>query len=240
MSWDILFSLVTLTILEIVLGVDNLVFISILSSRLPLEKQKIARRLGLILALITRLILLAFALQIMGLVKPLFTIYNFSFSARDIFLLGGGIFLLVKATQEIHTELEFKTPKEKSQKKYANFYMVIFQIGLFDIIFSLDSILTAIGLTQNFKIMAIAIFIAILTMIFASEPLSRFINNHPSIKMLALSFLLLIGTALIADGFHFDIPRGYIYFSVSFSIFVETLNLILAKKRTLINDKKHQ
>lgn len=228
---DIIFSLFTLTLLEIILGIDNLVFIAILSSRLPAHQQKLARRLGLTLALVTRLILLAFAIKIVGLVKPLFTLFSISVSARDLFFLFGGIFLLVKGTQEIHHEIE-GAQKKSNLKTKANFFTTIFQIGLFDVIFSLDSILTAVGLTRQFWIMATAIAIAIATMMLASEPLSQFIHKYPTVKMLALSFLLLIGTALIADAFHFDIPRGYIYFSVCFSLFVESLNIILARKKS--------
>lgn len=229
-GFDVLISLFTLTVLEIILGVDNLVFISILSGRLPAHQQKMARRLGLILALITRLILLAIAVWLVGLTKPLFQIFNMQFSVRDLFLLGGGIFLLFKATQEIHAELEYAT-NESSTKKFSNLITVIIQIGLFDIIFSFDSVLTAIGLTQVFWVMAIAIFIAIVIMIIASEMVSSFINKHPTLKMLALSFLLLIGMMLVADGMHYHIPRGYVYFAVCFSLMVEVLNITLRQRR---------
>lgn len=229
---NILFSLATLTILEIILGVDNLVFISITSSRLPQHQQKRARRVGLAMAWITRLLLLASAVWIASLKKPLLTLFEFSFSARDLFLLGGGLFLLVKATQEIHYELEQKEAVE-STKKFATFKTVVIQIAILDIIFSLDSVITAIGLTNQFWIMATAISIAILCMIFASEPLSAFVTQHPTVKMLALSFLILIGMVLVADGLHFHIPRGYIYFSICFSIFVEFLNSIYRRKRLL-------
>lgn len=234
MEWsvisDILISLVTLTFLEIVLGVDNLVFISIISSRLPAHQQKLARRVGLLLALISRLLLLASVLWIIGLTKPLFTVFGSPFSGRDIFLILGGLFLLYKSTFEIHTEFEGEN-EPKIRKKTAVFGLVVLQIALLDIVFSLDSIFTAVGLTQQFWIMATAIIIAIMTMIFSSEPLSRFVMKHPTIKMLALSFLLLIGTILIADGFGFHVPRGYIYFALSFSVLVETLNLFAARKR---------
>ena len=208
---EIIISLLTLTILEIVLGVDNLVFIAILSSRLKPAQQKSARRWGLTMAWVTRLILLAMAVWLVGLTRPLFAVFAHHFSGRDLFLLAGGLFLLVKGTSEIHAEIETATEKSV-RRQFAKFAIIIFQIALFDIIFSLDSILTAIGLTHNFWIMAAAISIAIILMIIASEPLSQFIEKHPTVKMLALSFLLLIGMVLLADGFGFHIPRGYIYF----------------------------
>lgn len=228
---DIAFSLLTLIVLEAILGIDNLVFISILSSRLPEYRQKSARRVGLILAWVIRLLLLASVIWIVGLTKPIMSVFEFALSWRDIFLISGGLFLLVKATLEIHTEME--TARKKSrQSHYAKFFAVITQIAIFDIVFSLDSILTAIGLTHHFWVMAVAITVAILIMLSASEPLTRFINRHSTIKILALSFLLLIGTVLIADGFHFDIPRGYLYFAVCFSLFVEALNNMIAKRKS--------
>lgn len=235
LSWDTVISLITLTFLEIVLGVDNLVFISIVSSRLPKKKQKFARRFGLLLALFSRLALLASALWIIGLTKPLFTVMKFAFSGRDLFLIAGGLFLLYKSTFEIHTEIGGHDEIKKLKKAYASFTMVVIQIAVLDIIFSLDSIFTAIGMTQTYWIMALAIIIAIVLMIVASEPLSRIVMKMPTIKMLALSFLLLIGTILIADGFHFHVPRGYVYFALSFSVLVEALNLLVARRRK----KKH-
>ncbi len=229
-----LISLLTLTFLEIILGVDNLIFISIASSRLPQHKQKLARRIGLLLALGTRLLLLASIIWIIGLTKPWFSVLGYHFSGRDIFLIAGGVFLLYKATKEIHAEFEsHDTPIHL--RKFASFFAIVTQIAVFDIIFSLDSVLTAIGMTQNFTIMAIAITIAIIVMMIGSEPLSRFVNNHPTIRMLALSFLLMIGMVLIADGFSFHVPRGYIYFAVSFSVFVEILNSALVKKKSRSN-----
>jgi predicted tellurium resistance membrane protein TerC len=227
---DILFSLVTLIILEAVLGIDNLVFISILSSRLPAHRQKSARRIGLVLAWVIRLLLLGCVFWVIGLTKPIIHIAEFSLSWHDIFLIIGGLFLLAKGTREIHNEMELAA-KHGSMVQSANYFSVIAQIAVFDIVFSLDSILTAVGLTKRYWIMAVAITVAILMMILASEPLTRFINRHPTIKMLALSFLLLIGMVLIADGLHFDIPRGYLYFAVCFSLFVEFLNNLAAQKR---------
>ncbi len=227
---EIIVSLLTLTLLEAILGIDNIVFISILSSRLPESQQKKARRIGLLLAWVIRLILLGAVVWIIKLTYPLFTVFKITFSWHDLFLLGGGLFLLFKGTREIHTEIESST-HSSVVKKHSNFYFVIIQIGLFDIIFSLDSILTAIGLTQRYWVMATAISIAIILMLLASEPLTRFIQKHPTIKMLALSFLLLIGVVLIADGLHFTIPRGYIYFAVCFSLLVEVLNQLIVRKK---------
>lgn len=228
---DILLSFVTLTILEIVLGIDNLVFLAIISQRLPKAQQRRARQIGLSLAWILRLILLASAIWLSQLTKPLFHLFSMAVSGRDLFMLIGGLFLLAKATQEIHTELEPEEETPNFNTKARQFGWIVTQIALLDIVFSLDSVLTAIGLTQRFWVMALAISIAILAMIFASEPLSRFVEKHPSVKMLALSFLILIGMALIADAFAFHIPRGYIYFAMGFSLMVEVLNLIRHKRR---------
>lgn len=234
MTWSyvaqIIISLLTLTLLEVVLGIDNLVFIAVASSRLPKEKQKIARRLGLAFALITRLILLASVVIIIKLTKPLFSLYGHPFSVRDILLILGGLFLLYKGTQEIHAEME-TSYKEGPRHLYSSVIAVATQIGILDIIFSLDSVFTAIGMTTVYWVMATAICFAILAMIFLSEPLSRIIQQRPSIKMLALSFLLLIGTVLIADGFSFHIPREYIYVAICYSIFVEVINSMTSKKR---------
>ena len=229
---DILFSFATLTILELVLGIDNLVFLAIISQKLPKHQQKRARQIGLTLAWVTRLILLSSALWMTQLTEPLFHVFSQSFSGRDIFLLAGGLFLLAKATQEIHYEIDEREQQNNLQIKKATFGWVITQIAILDIIFSLDSVLTAIGLTHRFWLMALSITIAILAMIFASEPLSHFVERHPSVKMLALSFLMLIGMVLVADAFRFHIPRGYIYFAMGFSLSVEFLNLLRNKKRT--------
>jgi len=228
-------SLLTLTILEIVLGVDNLVFISIVSNDVPKKQQKIARRTGLIGALFMRLLLLAGIFWVITLTKPLFSIFAQPFSIRDLILIGGGVFLLFKSTTEIHGTIE-GTDQIKAKRKRKPMYVAILQIMIFDIIFSLDSVMTAVGLTEYYWVMAVAITIAIITMLFLSEPLHRFIQAHPTIKMLALSFLLLIGAVLIADGFQFHIPREYIYFSISFSILVEVLNNLARKGRK--KDKK--
>lgn len=227
---DIILSLVALIVLEIILGIDNLVFLSILADKLPKAQQARARRVGLTFAWMTRLLLLAFAIWLVHLQEPLFTIFDFSISIRDLFLLAGGGFLIAKATQEIHIEMSFREQGIPKSRPKISFNSVILQIAIMDIIFSLDSVLTAIGLTDVFWVMAVAISVAILIMIFASEGVSKFINNHPTIKMLALSFLILIGMVLIADGLSFHVPRGYIYFAMGFSLGVEFLNLLRRKK----------
>ena len=226
---DIGMSLLTLTILEIVLGIDNLVFVAICSSRLPPHQQKRARRIGLALAWITRLILLGFAVALSQLTAPLFSINDFAVSGHDLFLGIGGLFLLTKAVQEIHHEIE-PPPPETDQKPYSTFFAVVSQIAILDVVFSLDSVLTAIGLTDHFIVMAIAITIAIVVMILSSEWITAFINNHPTFKMLALSFLTLIGAVLIADACHFHVPKPYVYFSICFALMVEVLNLWRRKK----------
>lgn len=224
---EIIGSLLALIILEIVLGVDNLVFLSILTEKLPSEQRKSARRWGLAFAWITRLMLLASAVWLAQMNYPLISFHTLSFSIRDLFLLFGGAFLIMKATQEIHHEVgESSEDKQIDNKKIISFKSVVTQVALMDIIFSLDSVLTAVGLTTRFWIMAVAITIAILVMIYASEPVSHFIDKYPTIKMLALSFLILIGMVLVADGFSFHIPRGYIYFSMGFSLSVEMLNIL--------------
>ena len=228
---DILSSLLALIILEIILGIDNLVFLSILTEKLPREKRKRARRLGLSFAWMSRLALLAFAIFLIKLTKPLFSIDGLSFSLRDIFLFAGGAFLIAKATQEIHGEVGNENDNYDVKDIYKpTFTAVVAQVALMDIVFSLDSVLTAVGLTNRYWVIAVAISCAILVMIYASEIVSNFIEKHPSLKMLALSFLILIGTVLIADSFSFHIPRGYIYFAMGFSLSVESLNLIKRSK----------
>lgn len=225
---DIIASLIVLIILEIVLGIDNLVVLSILSEKLPVEQRKKARRWGLTFSWVTRLMLLALAVHMIKLTKPLFVIEQISFSWRDLFLMLGGTFLIWKATDEIHQDVvEESSLHNKSVRSFkATFGMVIAQIAIMDIIFSLDSVLTAVGLTSRFWVMATAITCAILIMIFASEIVSAFIQKYPTLKMLALSYLILIGMILVADGFSFHIPRGYVYFAMGFSLAVEFLNLL--------------
>jgi predicted tellurium resistance membrane protein TerC len=232
---DILLSFATLTILEIVLGIDNLVFLAIVTQRLPKHLQARARKLGLSLAWMTRLILLFSALWLIKHNKPLFSVFSMEFSLRDLCLIAGGIFLLFKSTQEIHVEMEPLNETANILPKYSSFFAVVVQIALLDIVFSLDSVLTAIGLTQRFWLMAAAITIAIISMICASEALSNFVEKNPTIKMLALSFLILIGMVLVADGFGSHIPRGYIYFAMGFSLFVEMLNIVRKKRKKIVD-----
>ncbi len=223
-------SFVALALMEIVLGIDNLVFLSIASSRLPLRQQVIAQRIGLALAFIMRVVFLSALVWITHLTTPLFEIWEFEVSWRDIVLLAGGLFLLAKGTWEIHAMVEGnEDPGVKPGR--SQFALVIVQIVVLDLVFSIDSIITAIGLTDVIPVMVAAIGLAIAVMMFAAAPVSRFINEHPTTKMLALSFLLLIGTLLIADGLHFHVPRGYVYFAICFSIGVEVLNLLAARRR---------
>lgn len=217
-------ALLTLTVLEIVLGIDNIVFISILSDRLPKEQQPRARRMGLALAMVTRILLLLSLSWLIHLETPLFSVFSLGISGRDLILLIGGLFLIYKSTHEIHDKLEGKEG-EASAKVAASLMAVVIQIGLLDIIFSLDSVITAVGMANNIAIMIGAVIIAVMIMMAASDTLSEFVNQHPTVKILALSFLLLIGTSLIVEGLHQEIPKGYIYFAMAFSVFVEMLNL---------------
>lgn len=231
---NVVVSIIALIILEIVLGIDNLVFLSILTEKLPAHKRKKARQWGLTFAWVTRLLLLASAVYIVKLTKPLLVINTFTFSFRDLFLLLGGMFLIWKATEEIHQEMTDEDIfVEISQDKYVaiTFRGVVLQVAIMDIIFSLDSVLTAVGLTDQFWIMGLAITIAIFIMIYASEMVSQFIHNHPTIKMLALGFLILIGMVLIADSLSFHIPRGYVYFAMGFSLAIESLNLVKKSRK---------
>ena len=225
-------SLATLVVLEVVLGIDNLVFISIVSQRVEPEKQPLARRVGLILALVTRIALLLALSWLIGLTDPVFHAFGEGWSWRDMILAGGGLFLLWKATREIHDEVEGTDHEAVAKGKRASFMAVVTQIAILDIVFSLDSVLTAVGMADHVPIMVIAIVIAMAVMLFAAEPVSRFIERHPTVKMLALSFLLLIGVALIADGLHFHIPKGYLYFAIAFSMLVESLNFARSKRAT--------
>ena len=216
----------TLTALEIVLGIDNIIFISVLVGRLPAQKRNFARSTGLILAMLSRLVLLFFIVWVVGLTASWFSVLGQEISGRDIILIGGGMFLLAKATHEIHSSLE--GAGQKSAKIIAAAMpAVLVQIAVLDIVFSLDSVITAVGLARHISIMAIAIVIAVGVMLFAAKPISLFVDNHPTIKMLALSFLLLVGVTLIAEGFEVHIPKGYIYFAMAFSVSVEMLNLRL-------------
>jgi predicted tellurium resistance membrane protein TerC len=226
-------SLITLTALEIVLGIDNLVFIAILAGRLPEEQQNRARQLGLALALITRLALLASITWIIGLTRPLFELFGHPVSWRDIVLVAGGLFLLFKGTREIHHALEGDGPEEKAATARTGLAGVVVQIMLLDIVFSLDSVITAVGMASKLWVMATAIIIAVVIMLAASGALAEFVQRYPTVKMLALSFLLLIGMTLIADGAGFHVPKGYIYAAIGFSVGVEALNQFATRRRTL-------
>jgi predicted tellurium resistance membrane protein TerC len=221
---DVWIALLTLTMLEIVLGIDNIVFISILSSKLPKSQQARARLVGLGAAMIMRILLLFSIKWVIGLTEPWFEILDREFSGRDLILLGGGLFLLAKATFEIHERLEGE--QHQTQARFApSFAAVIAQIMILDIVFSLDSVITAVGMADDIEVMIAAVVIAVGVMMVSAGPISEFVEHHPTVKMLALSFLLLIGMSLVAEGFHQHIPKGYIYFAMGFSVFVEALNL---------------
>jgi predicted tellurium resistance membrane protein TerC len=228
---DALIGLLTLTALEIVLGVDNVIFISILAGKLPPDQQARARNTGLALAMITRILLLLSLSWIVSLTGELFSVMGFGVSGRDLILLGGGLFLVAKATYEIHEKLEGE-PGHSEARVGPSFTAVIIQILLLDIVFSLDSVITAVGLVDQIPIMITAVVIAVLVMLVAAKAISDFVNRHPTVKMLALAFLILIGVNLIAEGFHQHIPKGYTYFAMAFSVFVELLNLRLRKSST--------
>ena len=221
-----LLALLTLTFLEVILGVDNVIFISILSSKLPLDQQARARRTGLMAAMLMRIGLLMSIAWIVRLTAPLFTVFGHGVSGRDLILIGGGLFLLGKATLEIHDKLEGEDD-HGAARVAPSFGAVIVQIMLLDIVFSLDSVITAVGMAEHLSIMVTAVVLAVAIMMFSAEPISAFVNRHPTVKVLALSFLLLIGMSLIGDGFGMHIPKGYIYFAMGFSVFVEMINLRL-------------
>jgi predicted tellurium resistance membrane protein TerC len=222
-------SLITLVVMEVVLGIDNIIFISILVGKLPKAEQPRARTIGLIAALVMRMVLLSLVFVIAHLEEPLFSVAGFDITARDLVLLAGGLFLVYKATHEIHEKLEGEEGHVSGQVA-ANFAAVIAQIMLLDIVFSIDSVITAIGMAEHLPIMIAAVIIAVGVMLFAAGPISNFVNDHPTIKMLALSFLLLIGVTLIIEALHVHIPKGYIYFAMGFSVFVELLNLRASRK----------
>lgn len=233
MEWitnpEALIALATLVALEVVLGIDNIIFISILAGKLPKEMQAKARNVGLVLAMVTRILLLLSITWIMKLTSPIFTLFGNEISGRDLILIIGGLFLLGKSTFEIHDKLEGEEHSAGGQVA-KSFGMTIVQILILDIVFSLDSIITAVGIVSQIEIMITAVVISVIFMLIFASPVSNFVDKHPTIKMLALSFLLMIGFTLIADGFDYHIPKGYIYFSMAFSIFVETLNLKLRSK----------
>ncbi len=223
-------ALATLTVLEIVLGIDNIIFISIIVARLPEEQRSKGRVIGLGLAMMTRIALLLSITWVMGLTGNLFTILSHNVSGRDLVLIGGGLFLLAKSTQEIHQSLEGAEEETKKGGSRGNFAFTMLQIAVIDIVFSLDSVITAVGLAKNVAVMIIAIIISIGIMMLAAKSIGDFVEEHPTIKMLALSFLILVGVTLLAEGAGFSIPRGYLYFAMAFSLSVEMLNIRLRKK----------
>lgn len=228
-------SLLTLTVMEIVLGIDNIIFIAVLVDRLPPEQRDKARRIGISLALLTRLALLSVLSWVIGLTEPLFTIFDHAVSLRDAILIGGGMFLLTKATREIHEGIEGDEERGPKEKAFATFGTIIVQIALLDIIFSLDSVITAVGMVDHLIIMVTAVILSVIVMLVASGPVAEFVSKHPTVKMLAFSFLLLIGTTLVADGAGFHIPKGYLYAAMAFSAFVEFLNTLARRRKKRLN-----
>ncbi|MEH6498771.1 MAG: TerC family protein [Pseudoalteromonas distincta] len=223
----------TLVALEIVLGIDNIIFISILVGRLPPEKRDLARKLGIGFAMLTRLGLLFSLAWIIGLVEPWFTVFDQAISGRDLVLIIGGLFLLAKSTHEVHASLDAVSHDSVAPKVVSSFAAVIIQIGLLDLVFSLDSVITAVGLVDHVSVMVIAIVLSVMVMLVAARPIGEFVDNNPTIKMLALSFLMLIGFTLMAEGFDVHVPKGYIYFAMAFSMAVELLNIRIRRgKRT--------
>ncbi len=222
-------ALVTLTALEIVLGIDNIIFISVLVSRLPHKKRNRARILGLGLAMLTRIALLLSIVWVTKLTTPLFSVFTEEISGRDMILIVGGLFLLWKSTLEIHTSLEGEG-ETRAARAAAGFAAILVQIAVLDIIFSLDSVITAVGLANDVEVMIVAIVLAVFVMMLSSRAIGEFVDKHPTIKILALSFLVVIGVTLIAEGFDFHVPKGYIYFAMAFSVTVEMLNLKMRKK----------
>ncbi|HET7124949.1 MAG TPA: TerC family protein [Bradyrhizobium sp.] len=224
-------ALLTLTALEIVLGIDNVIFLSVIVARIPQRQATRARQIGLALALVFRILLLSLLVWLIGLTQDIFTVKGTAFSWRDIILIGGGLFLIGKSTHEIHSEVEARDEENNGAPRASAFFWVIIQIIVIDMVFSLDSIITAIGMAQDLEIMIAAVMIACFIMYVSSGPVARFVAEHPTTKMLALAFLVLIGVALVADGFKFHIPRGYIYFAIAFSAAVEAFNVLAKRNR---------
>ncbi len=224
-------ALLTLTALEIVLGIDNVIFISVIVSRIPPTQAKRARQIGLLLALVFRIVLLSLLVWIIGLTEPVITVKDVGLSWRDIILIAGGAFLIAKATHEIHAEVEARHGEPDTEPRASVFFWAIMQIIVIDIVFSLDSIITAIGMAEDIEIMIAAVVIACAVMYVSSGPVAKFVADHPTTKMLALAFLVLIGVALVADGFKFHIPRGYIYFAILFAAAVELFNVLAGRNR---------
>jgi len=232
MDYQIIISLISLIALEVILGIDNVIFISILADRLPLEQQKKARRLGLILAAVLRIGLLLIVSLILKLEDDLFTIFNLGFSGKDLVLILGGLFLLYKSSKEIYHKMEGEHGDKSKKMVAASFSQVIIQILIMDMVFSIDSIITAIGMVKEVWVMYVAVIVTVFIMLVAAEPISNFVNKHPAFKMLALSFLLLIGFALLSEGFGVEIPKGYIYFSMAFSLLVDILQMRMNRSKS--------
>ena len=224
-------ALATLTALEIVLGIDNIVFISILAGRLPENRRNAARRTGLLLAMVMRILLLLSIAWIIGLTRPLFSVLGAELSGRSLILIAGGLFLIGKSTREIHHKLEGPDQKKEIGKTSPSFSSVLIQILLLDLVFSLDSVITAVGMADHVGVMIVAVVLAVGFMMLFAKPIGEFVERHPTVKMLALSFLLMIGMALVADGLDLHIPKGYIYFAMGFSLLVELLNLRIRAKK---------
>ena len=239
MDYQIIISLLTLIALEVILGIDNVIFISILANKLPENQQKKARFYGLILAMVLRLGLLAIVTLIMKLNNDLFTVFNQGISAKDLILILGGLFLLYKSSAEIYHKMEGEQGNKTKNIKSATFAQVILQILIMDLVFSIDSIITAIGMVKEVWIMYVAIIVTVLIMLVAAEPISKFVNKHPAFKMLALSFLLLIGFALVSEGFGIEIPKGYIYFSMAFSMLVSVFQMRMHKNNKPVATHEH-
>ena len=239
MEYEIIVSLLTLIALEVILGIDNVIFISILANKLPANQQKKARLYGLLLAMVLRLALLAMIAWIMKLNDDLFRLFNQGISAKDLILILGGLFLLYKSSAEIYHKMEGEQGNKSKKIKAATFAQVILQILIMDLVFSIDSIITAIGMVDEVWIMYVAIIITVLIMLVAAEPISNFVNRHPSFKILALSFLLVIGFALVSEGFGIEIPKGYIYFSMAFSLMVSIFQMRLYKNNNPVTTHEH-
>ena len=236
LSPEILFSFFTLSMLEIVLGIDNLIFIALVVEKLHKNQQVKVRLFGLLLALVIRVIMLAGAVWIMKLTKPFFTIFEIGISFKDLLMLAGGTFLIAKSTLEMHSDI-MGIEHNKEIKPKSRYGAAVMQVVIIDFVFSFDSIITAVGITQNLPVMIAAVVVSMIVMLLASGFISEFLHEHPTFKVLALSFILMIGTLLVAEGLHFHIPRGYIYFSFAFSCFVEAINTVAAKKRRELQQK---
>jgi predicted tellurium resistance membrane protein TerC len=232
-------ALLTLTVLEIVLGIDNIIFIAIVAGKLPHGRRERARRLGLFLAMFIRIALLMSIVWVMSLTRPLMVLFGMELSGRSLILSGGGVFLIFKSTREIHESLEGEAPHREVHRRAVSFTGVIIQILLLDIVFSLDSVITAVGMAEFVSIMVAAIVIAVFAMLFASTAIAEFVERHPTVKMLALAFLLLIGLSLIAEGFGQHVPKGYIYFAMGFSVFVESINLKMRSKQKAVQLRRN-